>query len=91
MFKLSNHCLLNVKLYPEEKYRITVHAVLIFPPDVVPLEQRMETDNVTKRTQPDQRAENRQRIPMGLGRSVKIPHPKDGFSWLLKFLLLYQD
>ena len=36
--------------------------------------------NVSKRQQPDQRAENSLRPPTGLQHSEKIPHPEAGFS-----------
>ena len=37
---------------------------------------RMEIGNMSKRQQPDQRADNMQRPPMGLQPSENIPHPE---------------
>ena len=39
--------------------------------------------NMSKRKQPDQRAENSQRPQIGLQRSEKISHPEASFSWSL--------
>ena len=45
---------------------------------------KIEMRNVSKREQPDYRAENGPRPPMGLQHSgEKILHPEAGFSWLL--------
>ena len=44
---------------------------------------RMEMENVSKRQQPDHRADNRGKPPMGLQCSGKLPHPEASFSWPL--------
>ena len=43
----------------------------------------MELGTMSKRQQPDQRAENSRSSPMGLQHSEKIPHRKLFFSWPL--------
>ena len=45
---------------------------------------RKEIGNVSKRQQPDHRADNSRRPPMGLLCSEKIPHPEASFNWPLK-------
>ena len=42
---------------------------------------RMEMGNVSKRQQPDLRADNSHRPPMGLQCSEKLPHPQASLSW----------
>ena len=54
------------------------------------IELRKETGNVTKRQQPDHRAVNSRRPPMGLQCSEKLPHPEASFSWPLKICILVQ-
>ena len=43
----------------------------------------MEIGNVSKRLQPDHRADNSRRPPMGLQCSKELPHPEASFSWPL--------
>ena len=50
---------------------------------------RMEMGNVSKRQQPDQRADNSWRPPMGLQCSEKFPHPEVFFSWPLNKNVYY--
>ena len=40
--------------------------------------------NVSKRQQPDHRADNSRRPPMSFQCSEKLPHPEAFFSWPLK-------
>ena len=44
----------------------------------------MEMGNVSKRQQPDHRADNSRRPPMGLQCSEKLPHPDAFFNMTLK-------
>ena len=50
---------------------------------------RMEMWNVSKRQQPDRRAENSRRPPMGLQYSEKILNPEVCFSWPLNNNVYY--
>ena len=43
----------------------------------------MEMGNVSKRQQPDHKADNNRRSPTGLQCSEKFPHPEASFSWPL--------
>ena len=43
----------------------------------------MEMGNVSKSQQPDHRANNSRRAPMGLQYSEKLPHSEESFSWPL--------
>ena len=45
--------------------------------------------NVSKRQQPDHRANNSRRPPMGLQCSEKLPYPEASFSWPLKKYVYY--
>ena len=52
----------------------------------------MEMGNVSKRQQPDHRADNNRRPPMGLQSSQKLPQAEASFSWpLIKYVYYLSD
>ena len=49
----------------------------------------MKMGNMSKRQQPGQRADNSRRPPMGVQRSMNIPHAEGVISWPLNKIMCY--